>query len=304
MTEKPSILHDPVTGRPILMAPHRQNRTIHTAVEPPTSTCPFCTGNEGQTPEELTAVRPPDTEPGSPGWSVRAFANLYPAAAFHEVVAEGAAHEERPGALGPGLWEDALKVWVERMRFMESHDDVASTFWFKNVGRMAGASVAHNHSQILGLPMVPPRLVLEREQVRRLGYCPFCAALDNAEDEGRLVHRNEHYALLCPAVPKLPFETWLLPLDHSEAFDTLAHIESLALALDAAFSALDGGFEMAPFNMYLHRIPGDDFHWHFEVQPRTGYLAGLELGADMYINAVPARQAAERLRRGLANAAG
>ncbi len=88
MTEKPSILHDPATGRPILMAPRRQKRTIHTAAEASSSTCPFCTGNEGQTPEELTAVRPPDTEPGSPGWSVRAFANLYPAAAFHEVDGE------------------------------------------------------------------------------------------------------------------------------------------------------------------------------------------------------------------------
>ncbi len=36
------------------------------------------------------------------------------------------------------------------------------------------------------------------------------------------------------------------------------------------------------------RIPRGAFHWHFELQPRTGQMAGLELGGDMYINSIPA----------------
>ena len=56
--------------------------------------------------------------------------------------------------------------------------------------------------------------------------------------------------------------------------------------------------------MWLHRVPqpllhkGEHFHWHFELQPRTGQLAGLELVGDMYINSVPAQAAAQRLRDG------
>lgn len=293
---EPLILYDPTTGRPILMAPGRQGRPIHTARTPTDTSCPFCPGNEDQTPAELASVRTAGSA-GGPGWSVRAFANLYPAAAHHEVIAEGSAHEEHPSALPAELWVDALGLWLERLREMEAHDDVTHTFWFKNVGRMAGASVAHNHSQILGIPMVLPRVALERDQAQRLGHCPFCADLEDAQAQGRIIHRDEHYALLCPANPKLPFESWLLPADHGEDLDALAHAQSLGRALHTMFRAVDGAFNGGPFNMYLHRLPGEDFHWHFELQPRSGYLAGLELGGDMYINAIPGAQAAERLRK-------
>jgi UDPglucose--hexose-1-phosphate uridylyltransferase len=45
----------------------------------PRPDCPFCEGNEDQTPAELWADRPGDTEPDAPGWSVRVVPNLYPA---------------------------------------------------------------------------------------------------------------------------------------------------------------------------------------------------------------------------------
>jgi hypothetical protein len=46
-------------------------------------------------------------------------------------------------------------------------------------------------------------------------------------------------------------------------------------------------------------MPRGRFHWHFELQPRTGQLAGLELGGDMYINSISAAASAENLRNGL-----
>ena len=49
-------------------------------------------------------------------------------------------------------------------------------------------------------------------------------------------------------------------------------------------------------------MPRARFHWHFELQPRTGQLAGLELGGDMYINSISAVASAEKLRLGLGDA--
>jgi UDPglucose--hexose-1-phosphate uridylyltransferase len=37
-------------------------------------------------------------------------------------------------------------------------------------------------------------------------------------------------------------------------------------------------------------------HWHLELVPRTTKLAGLELGAGVYINALAPEQAAAALR--------
>ena len=47
-----------------------------------------------------------------------------------------------------------------------------------------------------------------------------------------------------------------------------------------------------PLNAWLH----DAEHWHIEVLPRLSVLAGIELGAGIYVNALPPDEAAARLR--------
>lgn len=292
------VLTDPTTGRPILMAPKRRARPHLTGGEENPSTCPLCPGHEHETPAEVDAVRAPDTAPDTPGWRVRAVPNLYPAARHHEVIAEGAEHEEQPGRLSAELWTDAVDLHRRRIAHMETQPGVTVAFVFKNVGLGAGASLVHNHTQILGLPMLPPRLVLEREMGRGKA-CLHCAEIESAEREGRVVVQGEHHVVLCPRAPKLPYETWLLPLEHDDDLLSTAHIDDLGKTLHALFRALDGGLDAPPFNLFLHRIGGgEDFHWHYEVQPRTGTLAGLEIGADMYINVIPAAESAAVLRSG------
>jgi galactose-1-phosphate uridylyltransferase len=52
------------------------------------------------------------------------------------------------------------------------------------------------------------------------------------------------------------------------------------------------GEPLVPLNAWLHDGP----QWHLELVPRTTRLAGLELGAGVYINPVPPEQAAAELR--------
>ncbi len=47
-----------------------------------------------------------------------------------------------------------------------------------------------------------------------------------------------------------------------------------------------------PLNAWLH----SGAHWHLELVPRLTVLAGIELGAGIYVNAVPPEQAAAELR--------
>jgi hypothetical protein len=49
---------------------------------------------------------------------------------------------------------------------------------------------------------------------------------------------------------------------------------------------------MRPWNAWFH--PGPPWHVHFV--PRLTALAGIELGAGIYVNVLPPQQAAERLR--------
>lgn len=296
--DAPQRLTDPTTGRPVLMAPQRQGRPILTGAGADRP-CPFCPGNERQTPPELDAVRAAGSAKDAPGWTVRAFANKYPATMHHEVVAEGAAHCEQPADLGVAAWREAIGVWQRRIAALEARPGVATAYWFKNVGGLAGASIPHCHSQILGVDELPPRLLLERDRARAMPSCPWCDALATAAADGRLVFAGPAHSVLLPAPTKLPFETWLLPHDCGDDF-LRTDAGSLAIALHTMFVAVAAALHRPAFNVWLHRIPGERFHWHFELQPRTGHLAGLELGGDMYINSVPAPLAAARLRAALA----
>jgi len=295
---QPQVVPDPTTGRPILLAPQRQQRPMHTGSKKVEARCPFCIGNEEDTPPERDAVRDADGR-----WIVRAFENKYPATLHHEVIAEGPEHDEHPCDLDLQTWRAALELWRRRVQVMEGQHGLAHAFLFKNVGARAGASIAHNHSQVIGLEQLPPRLQLELAQQRDAGACGVCASLTTAQSEDRQVFANDAFAVFSPDPPKLPFETWLAPRDcGSDFFD--ADLDALAEAMRAWFAALDRGLDRPACNLWLHRIrseqlrDGEGFHWHFELQPRTGQLAGLELGGDMYINSVPAQLTAQRLRDG------
>src|SRR5688572_15227581 len=90
----------PITGDPIVFAPQRAGRPNAFARDQ-NAACPFCPGNESETPPEIT-------HRGNP-WEVRAFPNKYPAVDGHEVIVEspdhGAQHVSNPLA---------VEVYVER----------------------------------------------------------------------------------------------------------------------------------------------------------------------------------------------
>lgn len=294
----PSAQIEPTTGRPVLLAPRRQHRPRLTHTDASAAACPFCAGAEQQTTAELDAIRSPESAPNHPGWRARAFPNKYPAAEHHEVIVEGSEHHEQPSALGPAIWADVITLWQRRIAALERLDGVACAFLFKNVGARAGASIVHNHSQLIGLPALPPRLQLERDVAATLPRCPWCAALESADADGRLILRGPDHAVIVPEVPRLPHETWLLPLACADEFLT-TDPAALALVLDGLFQAVHRGLGSPALNLWLHRIPAGGFHWHFELQPRSGSLAGLELGADVSINSIPAAVTAAKLRAGL-----
>jgi UDPglucose--hexose-1-phosphate uridylyltransferase len=298
---EPYTVVEPTTGRPILMAPRRQHRPMQTGANAGAEPCPFCPGHEHDTPPEVDAARLAGSAVDGPGWTSRAFPNKFPANRHHEVIAEGATHAEQPGDLDVATWRAAVRLWQRRVQALEALPGVRCAYLFKNVGALAGASIAHNHSQVLGLPELPPRLVLEQQHAAALSDCPWCRTARAAAAEQRLVFASRHHVVLAPDPPKLPHETWLLPRACDDDF-VRTDADSLGEALHALFVAVARGLRRPAFNLWLHRVPGARFHWHFELQPRTGQMAGLELGGDMYINSLPAGVSVQRLRAGLATA--
>jgi UDPglucose--hexose-1-phosphate uridylyltransferase len=255
--------HDPATGRWVAIAPARAARPGGAA--PEQDECPFCAGHEALTPPETLRLGD-----GPTGWDVRVVPNLYPALERHEVVIHGAGHAASFADLRDATIDLVAEAWQQR-----AHDVGGFCFALLNEGRNAGASRAHSHSQLAWLPAPAPQATAER-------------GLPEAIE----VLRRDGVTAGCPVASRVPYEVLIAP-GRPEAnglrSDLLAPALRLLAELIRRLRRLHGD-ELVPLNAWLHDGP----HWHLELFPRTTRLAGLELGAGVYVNAVdPARAAGE-----------
>ena len=80
----PELRKDPITGRYVIISKERALRPLafHLVLERQREMlCPFCPGQENQTPLEILAYRPPEAPaaPNTPGWKLRVVPNRFPA---------------------------------------------------------------------------------------------------------------------------------------------------------------------------------------------------------------------------------
>jgi UDPglucose--hexose-1-phosphate uridylyltransferase len=300
---KPEIRRDPITGRPVLMAPERAARVgamlARADFPDDEADCPFCEGREDRTPAELHVLRPHGLPANGPGWSVRVVPNRYPAGrddvGRHELIIECPGHQPTLAELSVEQRAAVLNVVRDRWNAHRADGRWKCAQWFKNHGPAAGASLSHAHSQMVVLPDLPPAIAAEVAAMQS-SHCPFCSLIDREVTEtSRIVRQTEEFAMIVAFAGRFPFETWLLPRRHALMFE---HTTSLAAELHWLLNRIDVVLDRPAYNLILHAGPwtGDDFHWHFELLPRVTGIAGFELGAGMFINPVLPEEAAETLR--------
>jgi UDPglucose--hexose-1-phosphate uridylyltransferase len=246
----------------VLIAPGRGDRPGAWLPEigPPTEEelelCPFCAGREDRTPPETLRI-------GNP-WRVRVVPNLYPAFERQEVVIHSPEHVRSFADLTDDQVEAVAEAWQRRSAAVG--DDALA---FINEGRLAGASLPHSHSQLVWTEL--PREDLE--QLPRL-LAPH-----------ELQRRGGVLAAIHPQ-GAAPYESIVAPeTGRGELADGLVLLRDLVRSLHRAEGS-------RPWNAWLH--PGPPWHIHFV--PRLTALAGIELGAGIYVNVLPPERAAERLR--------
>jgi UDPglucose--hexose-1-phosphate uridylyltransferase len=225
--------------------------------------CPFCAGREDRTPPETLRIGDP--------WRVRVVPNLYPAFDRQEVVVHTPRHARSLAELG----RDELAAVAEAWRRRREAEPDGYLHALVNEGRQAGSSLPHTHSQLVWLPEPTPET---QHPVARAGWSVV------AEHEGLVV--------ACPHASRVPYEVVIAPAEpRGGAFAD----EKLPLALQllgATVRRLHAVVGPLPLNAWLH----DSADWHIELLPRLAILAGVELGAGWWINAVAPEQAAGDLR--------
>ena len=331
----PQLRQDLVTGRWVAIATERARRpnsftrgaaeAVNAGAE-----CPFCPGRESLTPPEVLAYRADSNQPDSPGWEVRVVPNLFPAfgpangmreraavgpyqtmngVGVHEVIISGPSHYVDLADLPLEHVERVVDAYVDRIRARTADDSAQYLMIINNHGREAGASLAHPHSQLFGIPLIPPQAEEEFRGIARYRgehascvYCDIIAFEQTARE--RIIFENEHFLVYAPFASRVPFEAAIVPLRHSERFEELAPLErtSFAEALKVLTGRLTHGLNDPPYNFYIHSAPAQgaadlDYHWHVELLPKLTIAAGFELGSGMMINVATPESAAEFLRQ-------
>ncbi len=326
----PEMRRDPVNGRWVIIAPDRADRPHdfhHSSGNVENgSECPFCAGNEGETPPEIAALRPAESPADGPEWRARLVPNRYPAlrmeggadqsgdplrrkmtaAGSHDVLVETPLHDQGLADMDPVHIADMLLLCRDRMARLLDDRRIRHVMFFKNHGAKAGASLSHSHSQIIALPVVPKHVQEELAGAgryhRETGRCIYCSMVEEEERDGeRLVKVSDGFAALAAFAPRKPYETWIIPRRHSARFEMTGddEVRDLARMIKFLLTRMKDLLKNPPFNLVLHTAPrGDEYgagyHWHLELLPEFTWIAGFEWGAGVYISHVtPERAAAE-----------
>lgn len=282
----------PLTGESVIIAPWRGRRpNAFETPAPRTRTapqdCPFCPGNEEQTPPEITRHE------SASGWLVRVVPNRYPAVDSHEVVIESPRHDDAFDHLPAGHAAIVVDTYMARYRTLSEDRVLRQISIFKNDGDGSGQSIDHLHSQIVGLPLVPPRAELISASFDNQS-CPLCDKVD----ELLLLRQTAEFNLLVPAVPMFPYETWIIPTRHAPNFLD-EQPDKLSALMQTTVSALNRALDSPSLNWIFHNSPlpaRPRFHWFLQVFPRLTMQGGFELGTGMQINVVDPHESASRLR--------
>jgi UDPglucose--hexose-1-phosphate uridylyltransferase len=260
-----------LTGRLVAVAPGRSRRpgAARAAWEPASDAeldeCPFCEGREDRTPPHTLVL--PETGP----WQVRVVPNLYPAVKRQEVVVHTPRHARSLAELDGAELARVAEAW--RLRRAAVPDAYLQAV--VNEGREAGSSLPHTHSQLVWLPEAPPATQ------HGVGREPWS-----------IVMERNGLVLACPYASRLPYECVIAPAEpRADAFADELLGPALGLLGEAVrrLHAVEGP---VPLNAWLHDSPD----WHLELLPRLTVLAGLELGAGVYVNTLAPEKAAEALR--------
>jgi UDPglucose--hexose-1-phosphate uridylyltransferase len=330
---------DPVSNQWVTIARNRSERPMEFVPLEQTRhqlICPFCKGNEDETPGTCVAYREDGSrlnendDPSS--WTVRVIPNKYPS--FELASRAGYGQNEVETDVGPykaaqypgeqeliiasprhvaslsELTDEELHVsfaaYQERIKRLATLNHIEHAMLFMNCRLTAGASLSHVHTQLIGSPLISG-LLQERNRRNRLHSQGHGKSLVESmttwerEQGKRIVFESNNFSVFCPYASRFPFQTWIVPNHRMGHFQDCpeANRNELAELCRRLIKRLENLLGEPGYNMLLHQAPfsmSEQDHWYFEIFPRLTRAAGYEWGTDIWVNPVAPETAAKRVR--------
>ena len=298
--------------------------------------CPLCPGQEFRTPQ--TIYRDPYE---NSDWQVRVVPHIRPVYGIegdamrrgegiydkmrnlgaHEIVVLGPDHNTPFSQFSDEQVAYGLKAYVSRITDLKKDRRFRYITVFRNQGSGAGQDIEHPHAEITATPFVPRRVAYElRSAERYFKLKERCLICDIVQQEltqqVRTVEYDSQFTAFCPFASRVPYETWVLPINHNCAFEDdlttwerqLQFARFLKLVLQRIESVTN------TYHMVLHSAPNtnakfertgnwqtlsDDYHWHFEILPVLASKSKSYSLKEVYYNSLPPEIAASALREAM-----
>ncbi|HXE90410.1 MAG TPA: DUF4931 domain-containing protein [Terriglobales bacterium] len=237
----------------------------------------------------------------------------------HEVLVENPRHDRHLWVASDAEIGQFLRLSAQRILDLKRDRRFKYVTIFKNHGAPAGQEFDHPHSQLTATTFIPRRVLYElrsgRDYFQQKERCVFCDILNQERQQAtRVVEVRGDYIATCPYAPRVPYETWILPLVHESSFslatlDRGSALHELAGLLRRTLERIRAITE--DFHLVLHTAPNvqhkagildywksidEDYHWHIEILPIVGKKSQSYTFKETYFTPVTSETAAARLR--------
>jgi UDPglucose--hexose-1-phosphate uridylyltransferase len=309
----PELRKDPIIGRWVIIATERSRRPDQffdqVPKEPPADKdCPFCEGNESQTPPEIYSLRPKFSPRNTPGWELRVVPSIAPflriegdldrrgkgiydlmnGIGAHEIVIETNQHVANMADLSEEQILKIISCYIDRLGDLEKDRRFKYVLIFKNYGWTAGGSrVRHARSQLIATPVNPKRVKEELSGARAYydyhERCVFCDLIkQEMSSKDRLIVDLDGYIAVTPFASRFPFEVWILPKKHSPDFTSIDMASRMGLSsiMKVVLSKLKVGLDDPPYNYVIHTAP-------FRRQTKGAYWKSVDNDFHWHLEIMP-----------------
>ncbi|MBC8060327.1 MAG: galactose-1-phosphate uridylyltransferase [Clostridiaceae bacterium] len=301
-----NLRYDILTGNTVIISENRAKRPFDINLDKNhLATCPFCPGNEENTPPHLFSK-------GTP-WTIRVVPNKYPAlnnelsenqagifsseniTGSHYVIIDSDKHYNYLHCMEPEEIVSLICTYSWVMKELYKEETIKYVQIFKNYKKEGGSSLEHSHSQAVSLSFIPKQIQTQLDNAE--GYykenntCLFCKMLQmEKEANTRIIMESDDYIAFAPYASLLPYEFSIYPKSHSSNFSNMTNAQhiSLSILIKKLLFKLYEVLNNPAYNLYINSINTEkgSFHWNIRIVPRISIQAGFELSTGVILNSI------------------
>ncbi len=324
--------YDPLSGHWVNIAAiraQRPNEFRHVESRRLDAICPFCAGQESQTPPSILELNASNDQ--SKPWLVRVVPNKYPAfspdsklvrepvgpytrvagGGLQEIIIESPRHVTSMSQLTDAELKLSFRAIQLRIQTALENHHIRQVVVFKNCRSEAGASIEHAHSQLVGSPILSEPLAARWQRCvdtyRETGRSLLDSIVQFESKVGlRQIKTCGKFTAFCPYASRFAFQIWIASRSVGGPFEKLelGDLDDVGRLVRSMIDRLERTIDEPPYNCVLHLPPKlapesstqEMFPWFIEIIPRLGRWAGFELADGGWINDCPPEYAAQKLR--------